>query len=92
MHRRCHACDIDLVEVRNGKIVAFTDFKMQGYDTVTWVEERVYEQLGQIAPVFVVYSMDADLQAFEVYSYPDNTLIFECEDRKTFFREFIEKL
>jgi len=91
-HMKCHACDIDLVEVRNGRIVGFTDFKLKGIDTISHTEKIVYNILGKIAPVFIVYSIDADLNEFEVYSYPDETLIGAYQTREQYFHEFIEKL
>lgn len=91
-HIRCHACDIDLVEVRKGRIVGFTDFKLKGIDTVSRTEKIVYNILGKIAPVFIVYSIDADLNEFEVYSYPDDTLIGKYQTREQYFQDFIERL
>lgn len=88
---RCKASDIDLVEIRNGKIAAFTDFKMD-YDKVTGTEQIVYKELSKIAPVYIITSMDGGLHQFKVESFPEGHFIEHFTSRKAFFRDFIEKI
>ena len=91
-HRRCCASDVDLVELRNGKVVAFTDVKLNGKDGLTYYEKILYHELAtKIAPVFLVY-INKNATEFEVKSYPDDTLIGKYLSREHYFKEFIEKL
>lgn len=88
--KKCHACDIDLMEIRNEKIIAFTDVKSE-LDTIRWTEEKAYPELTKIAPVFIII-LDENFQSFEVYSYPDKKYHHKFETRKDYFKNFIENI
>ena len=89
--KTCYGLDIDFIEMRNGLIVAFIDIKNVG-DTVTNTEEQAYRQLSQLAPVFIVTSLDGYLKDFEVYSYPNKEYLKVFYGRENYFQNFIEKI
>lgn len=90
--KKSYACDIDLSEIRNNQVFAFTDVKVEGSDEITWAEAILYEALAyKIAPVFIVW-VNPQVTKFKVRSYPDDTLLGIYNNRRDYFQNFIEKI
>lgn len=89
--KSCYGLDIDFVEMRNGRIVAFIDVKSD-FDKITATEEQAYEQLRAIAPVFIVTVLDAYFKSFRVESFPDKKYSRTYYSREAFFQQFIEPI
>jgi len=85
---KCWGFDLDLVEVRNYDIVAFTDIKKFG-EKLTWVEELCYPILDKFRPVLIIETNEA-LSRFEVHRLNyDKKLSFSA---KFYWSEFLPKI
>ena len=81
--------DLDFVEVRQGKIIAFTDIK-QNHDKITWIEKQCYPQLEEIAPVLII-EINKELSEYKIYNYKneENSLTFNKRD---FYNDFLPNI
>ncbi len=86
--KKCQGFDLDFVEVRKQKIIAFTDLKRKG-EPLTWIEETCYPLLNIIAPVLII-EIDDGLTTFIVRKFrSDKSIGFSKEQ---YFNDFLPNI
>ena len=93
---RCTASDVDLIEIRNGKIVAITDIKNSENEKNTGLskhEKIAYLELSKAlnVPVFIIWA-DPSWGQFEVESWPEKKYHQTFYSKEQFFQCFIEDI
>ena len=100
LYEKAYACDIDLIEVRNDKIVCFWDIK-KNKERLTQIEKIIYLQLVQIAPFFIVFCDNWDKEnshikvvLFKLTEKNKYVLekVVEFNNRKIFFSRFVSNI
>ena len=93
---KCKASDVDLIEIRNGKIVAITDIKNTETEKekgLSSCERLVYRELSKAlnVPVFIIWA-DPSWSNFEVESWPLKKYSQTFYSKEQFFQCFTEDI
>lgn len=75
LSRKSYAMDIDMLEVRKGKIVAITEVKRFD-EPLTWLQQQIYPQIGQVLKVpILIIETNLVLNKFTVHNLNDTNKI-----------------
>lgn len=96
LYEKAYGCNIDFVEIRNNKIIAFLNIKKTG-DQLTYIERIAYMHLKSIAPIFILFCNDWSVENIDIQIYYFEHMEFLTEvctynSRKLFFSDFISNI